>query len=259
MFRKPSRAAIGDAFLFVQQSQLCCILNAVNISSEKALSAIKARLIVSCQASAGDPLNDLDTLCRLAASVLRGGPGGLRAESPQCIAAFRQMTPLPIIGLVKTTDSNGDVYITPGFDTAKSVRDAGADIIALDCTQRRLSEPEPWPGLVARIHSELESVVCADIATLEDALLAEANAVDIVATTLRGYTAETKHIRTVDWHFVEKLVSTLSVPVILEGHVTSPDEVRRALGLGVHAVVVGSAITRPQTITERFVAATVRD
>jgi putative N-acetylmannosamine-6-phosphate epimerase len=63
----------------------------------------------------------------------------------------------------------------------------------------------------------------------------------------------------VDWPFVEMLVSTLSVPVVLEGHVTSPDEVRRAMKLGVHAVVVGSAITRPQTITERFVAATILD
>jgi N-acylglucosamine-6-phosphate 2-epimerase len=231
----------------------------VNVSTERILSAIKAKLIVSCQASVGDPLNDLDTLCRVAASVLRGRPGGLRAESPQCVAAFRQLTPLPIIGLVKTTDRGGQVYITPTFASAKSVSDAGANIIALDCTQRRLSESEPWPKLIARVHSELGGVVCADIATIDDALSAQAEGADIVATTLRGYTNDTKQIHSVDWPFVEMLVSTLSVPVILEGHVTSPDEVRRAMKLGVHAVVVGSAITRPQTITERFVAATILD
>jgi N-acylglucosamine-6-phosphate 2-epimerase len=231
----------------------------VNVSTEKILSTIKGKLIVSCQASVGDPLNDLGTLCRLAASVLRGGPGGLRAEGPQCVAAFRPLTLLPIIGLVKMTDSDGDVYITPSFAAAKSVSDAGADVIALDCTRRRLSESEPWPQLLGRIHSELGKEVCADIATLEDALLAQASGADFVATTLRGYTADTKHNRTVDWPFIETLVSTLTVPVVLEGHVTSPDEVRRALKLGVHAVVVGSAITRPQTITERFVAATIPD
>lgn len=247
------------AFLFVQSRQLCCILNAVNILTEKTLSAIKAKLIVSCQTSPGDPLNDLDTLCRLAASVLRGSPGGLRAESPQCIAAFRRLTPLPIIGLVKMLDSNDEVYITPSYAAARSVSDAGADIIALDCTRRRLSESEPWPQLIARVHSELGRVVCADIATLEDALLAQASRADIVATTLRGYTDDTRNIRDVDWRFLETLVSALSVPVVLEGHVTSPEEVRRALKLGVHAVVVGSAITRPQSITERFVAATIFD
>ena len=232
---------------------------AVSVSTERSLSALQGKLVVSCQASKGDPLDDLDTLCRLATSVLRGGPGGLRAESPQCVAAFRQLTSLPIIGLVKMHDSRGDVYITPGFASARSVSDAGADIIALDCTRRRLTEPEPWPEIVAKIHSVLGRAVCADIATLDDALLAQVAGADIVATTLRGYTADTKHVHAVDWPFLEALVSTLSVPVVLEGHVTSPDEVRRALKLGVHAVVVGSAITRPQTITERFVAATIPD
>ena len=232
---------------------------AVSMSIPRSLSAISAKLIVSCQASKGDPLDDLDTLCRLAASVLRARPGGLRAESSQCVAAFRQLTSLPIIGLVKAHDSHGDLYITPGYAAAKSVSDAGADIIALDCTQRRLSEREPWPDLIGRVHTELGKVVCADIATLDDARWAEDAGADVVATTLRGYTADTKHVHTVDWPFVEALVSALSVPVVVEGHVTLPDEVRRALRLGVHAVVVGSAITRPQTITERFVAATIRD
>lgn len=228
-----------------------------NPSANGVTAAIKSRLIVSCQASSGDPLDDLNTLCRLARSVLLGGAGGLRAEGGERVAAFRSLTSLPIIGIVKTTDRNGEVYITPDFAAARSVSEAGADLIALDCTRRRLTEPEPWPGLIARIHSELSRVVCADIASLEDALAAQEAGADIVATTLRGYTSDTQSIRSVDWSFVERLISTIQVPVILEGHVTSPDEVRRALDLGVHAVVVGSAITRPQSITERFVAATV--
>ncbi len=228
-----------------------------SVSAKKILTAIKGKLIVSCQATKGDPLDDLDTLCRMTTSVLRGGAAGLRAEGQQCIAAFRQLTSLPIIGLVKTSDNNGDVCITPSFAAAKSVSDSGADVIALDCTRRRLSEPEPWTTLIPRIHSELGRVVCGDIASLEDALLAQAAGADMVATTLRGYTADTQGIRSVDWPFLKDLVPTLAVPVILEGHVTSPDEVRRALSLGAHAVVVGSAITRPQSITERFVAATM--
>jgi N-acylglucosamine-6-phosphate 2-epimerase len=214
-------------------------------------------LVVSCQAATGDPLDDLDTLCRLARSVIQGGAAGLRAEGQQRVAAFRRLTSLPIIGLVKTWDINNEVYITPGFAAAQMVSDAGADVIALDCTRRRLSEPEPWTGLISRIHDELKKVVCADIATLEDALMAQNAGADVVATTLRGYTTDTRNVCSVDWPFLEELVSRVPVPVILEGHVTSPDDVRRALQIGVHAVVVGSAITRPQSITERFVAATI--
>ena len=222
------------------------------------LTSLRGKLIVSCQASQGDPLDDLEFLKRLASSVLLGGAGGLRAEGPERIAAFRNLTPLPIIGIVKTFDRNGEVYITPDFASATAVSEAGAEIVALDCTRRRLLEGEPWPGLIRRIQAELGRLVCADIATLEDAQLAQDAGADVVATTLCGYTEDTAGCQSVDWHLASSLVERMAVPVIVEGHVTSPDEVSRALRLGAHAVVVGSAITRPQAITRRFVAATKR-
>jgi N-acylglucosamine-6-phosphate 2-epimerase len=227
-----------------------------NVSRNSPLEAIRGRLIVSCQASDGDPLDDLDTLTRIATSVLRGGAGGLRAEGAARIAAFRAITQLPVIGIIKSYDANGDVYITPDFQSARAVSDAGADIVALDCTARRLIAAEPWPELIRRIHTELNRPVLADIATLDDALAAERAGADAVATTLCGYTAETASQRTVSWPLLESLVAHLTIPVLLEGHITHPDEVRAALDLGATSVVVGSAITRPQSITARFVQAT---
>jgi N-acylglucosamine-6-phosphate 2-epimerase len=201
-------------------------------------------------------LDNLDTLTRIATSVLRGGAGGLRAEGVERIAAFRAITQLPIIGITKTYDSNGDVYITPDFRSAKAVSDAGADIIALDCTARRLTAAEPWPELIPRIHAELNRPVLADIATVEDALAAERAGADAVATTLYGYTAETANIRTISWPLIQSIVSHLTIPVLVEGHITDPQEVRRALDLGATAVVICTAITRPQAITARFAEAT---
>lgn len=225
------------------------------LSPAPALEALRSKLIVSCQAENGDPLDDTATLTRMAASVLRGGAAGLRAEGVERITAFRSLTPLPIVGMVKTSDAQGHVYITARFNYAQAVAAAGADIVALDCTHRRLLEAEPWPGLIHRIHTELKLPVCADIATLEDALAAEAAGADAVATTLCGYTPETSGIRSVPWPLLELLLDRVRVPVIVEGHVTQPQEVRTALAMGAHAVVVGSAITRPQTITARFAAA----
>ena len=227
-----------------------------NASRNSPLEAIRGRLVVSCQASEGDPLDDLGTLTRIATSVLRGGAGGLRAEGAARIGAFRAITQLPIVGIIKTYDANGDVYITPDFQSAKAVSDAGADIIALDCTARRLTAVEPWPELIHRIHTELNRPVLADIATLEDGLAAVRAGADAVATTLYGYTAETASQRTISWPLLESLVAHLTIPVVLEGHITHPDEVRAALDRGATSVVVGSAITRPQTITARFVQAT---
>lgn len=219
------------------------------------LQTLRGGLIVSCQASEGDPLDNLDTLTRMATSVLRGGAAGLRAEGVARIAAFRRITHLPIIGIIKTYDANGDVYITPDFYSAKAVSDAGADIVALDCTARRLSTVEPWPELISRIHAELNRPVLGDIATLEDALAAERAGADAVATTLYGYTSETANNRTVSWPLVQSLIAQLTIPVFVEGHITRPEEVRTALGMGAAAVVVGSAITRPETITARFAEA----
>jgi N-acylglucosamine-6-phosphate 2-epimerase len=226
-----------------------------NASRNSPIESVRGQLIVSCQASEGDPLDDLDTLTRIASSVLRGGAGGLRAEGVARITAFRKLTQLPIIGIIKTYDANGDVYITPDFGSARSISDAGADIIALDCTARRLTATEPWPELIRHIHGELNRPVLADVATLEDALAAERAGADAVATTLYGYTAETVGNRAVSWPLLQSILAHSTIPVIVEGHIIDPAEAEKALSLGAHAVVVGSAITRPETITARFVKA----
>jgi N-acylglucosamine-6-phosphate 2-epimerase len=217
-------------------------------------ASLKGKLIVSCQAAPGDPLDHIDTLTRIAVSVARGGAGGLRANGVECIAAFRQNTPLPILGILKRRIGS-EVSITPDFASARAIAEAGADVIALDCSAARHSEAEPWPGLIARIHSELNMPVLADIATFDEAVAAEAGGADAVATTLNGFTPETSGARSVDWEVIEKLAKTLRIPLIVEGHISQPQEVRRALELGAFAVVVGSAITRPESITARFVDA----
>ena len=216
-------------------------------------ASLKNQLIVSCQALPGDPLDHTDTLRRIALSVLRGGAGGLRANGPDHIAAFRQQTTLPIIGIFKRFE-NGKPDITPDFASAKSVSDAGADILGLDCSAGRFPTSEPWRPLLNRIRHELTRPVLADIATLDEACTAAEAGADAVATTMYGYTPETAGQRSINWTFVEQLVKSLHLPVIVEGHIRHPDELRRAFDLGVFAVVVGAAITQPEAITARFVA-----
>jgi N-acylglucosamine-6-phosphate 2-epimerase len=216
--------------------------------------SLKGKLIVSCQAPPGDPLDHIDTLTRIAISALRGGAGGLRANGAECVAAFRRETALPILGIQKRKIA-GEVSITPDFASAQAIAQAGADVLGLDCSTARHPAAEPWSGLIARIHRELNMPVLADIATIDEALAAEAGNADAVATTLYGFTPETDGARVVNWTMVEMLGKSLRVPLIVEGHISQPEEVRRALDLGAWAVVVGSAITRPASITARFVNA----
>jgi N-acylglucosamine-6-phosphate 2-epimerase len=216
-------------------------------------ASLKNTLIVSCQAMPGDPLDHNDTLRRIAISVLRGGAGGLRANGAECIAAFRQETGLPIIGIFKRFQ-NGKPDITPDFASAKTISDAGANIIGMDCSAGRFPSSEPWLQLLPRVRQELNKPVLADIATLDEALAAEQAGADAIATTMFGYTPETAGQRSISWTLVERLVNAVHLPIIVEGHVRQPDEVRRAFDLGVFAVVVGAAITQPEAITARFIA-----
>jgi N-acylglucosamine-6-phosphate 2-epimerase len=215
---------------------------------------LKNKLIVSCQAAPGDPLDNVDALRRVAISAVRGGAGGLRANGAEHIAAFRQETDLPIIGIFKRYE-NGAPLITADFAAAEAIAHAGADVIGLDCTSSRPASMEAWPQLISRIQQELGKPALADIATVDEALAAEQAGASAVATTMFGYTPETAGNRAVNWGLVEQLVKSLQVPVFVEGHVREPDEVRRAFDLGVFAVVVGAAITQPESITARFVKA----
>jgi putative N-acetylmannosamine-6-phosphate epimerase len=216
--------------------------------------SLRGGLIVSCQAWSDDPLHDPDVLRRIAEAALRGGARGLRADSPQNIAAMRTITALPIIGLYKRFSGN-EVRITPDFESARSIAEAGADILAIECTQREALFGELWRDVLRRIHDDLHLPVLADISTIEEAWAAVDAGADAVATTLAGYTPQSSSISGVAWDLLRECIESLPVPVLAEGHIGTPQDAARALQMGAYAVIVGSAITRPREITQHFVRA----
>ena len=93
----------------------------------------------------------------------------------------------------------------------------------------------------------------ADISTLEEGINCAQLGADIISTTLAGYTLESgEPTEGPDYGLLSELVKTVNKPVILEGRIWEPDDVKKAFELGAHCVVIGSAITRPQLITKRF-------
>jgi glucokinase-like ROK family protein len=218
------------------------------------LSSLHRKLIVSCQAAPDDPMEDTETLRRVARSAVMGGASGIRLNSPEHVRAVRLDTSLPIIAIQKSYEG-GQLRITPDFASAKVLAEAGADIIALDCTDRPHLYGEPWREIVRRIHNELGLLVMADIATLRDGILAAEGGADIVAPTLHGYTEETKATFGFHPELVTALARETGKPVIAEGNVSTPELARIALEAGAWCVVVGSAITRPGSITATFVEA----
>jgi N-acylglucosamine-6-phosphate 2-epimerase len=209
-------------------------------------------LIVSCQALEHEPLHGSEIMARMAQAAQMSGAVGIRANTPQDIRAIRAAVALPVIGIYKQVHEGCDVFITPTFETAREIAEAGSTMIATDATARPRPRGEKLADLIARIHGELGLPVMADCSTAQEALEAARLGVDVVSSTLSGYTAYSPKTADPDFAMLEILVRDAGVPVIAEGRFHHPDQVARALEMGCHAVVVGGAITRPQEITKRF-------
>ncbi|MRS89475.1 putative N-acetylmannosamine-6-phosphate 2-epimerase [Enterobacteriaceae bacterium RIT714] len=222
------------------------------------LDVLKGKLIVSCQALENEPLHSPFIMSRMALAAAQGGAAGIRANSVVDIIAIKESVSLPVIGIIKRDYPDSEVFITATMKEIDELMTVKPEIIALDATARPRPGGETLETLVAQIRARYPSVLLmADIATLAEAKTAQALGFDCIGTTLYGYTADTAghSLPENDCEFLRAVVAAVTVPVVAEGNVETPELAARCLALGAHTVVVGGAITRPQQITARFVAA----
>lgn len=220
-----------------------------------AVQSLHQGLVVSCQAPVDSPLHDPAMITALALTAVKRGAVGVRIDTPVHVQAVRQQVDVPIIGLWKQQVPGFEVYITPQFKHAEAIAAAGSDIIAIDATLRPRPEGETVAGLIAQIHQQLEKPVMADVDTLEAAIAAVEAGADLVGTTLYGYTAQTQQLSPPGFDLLQQMIQSLSVPIICEGGIASPDMAQRAIELGAYAVVVGTAITGIDAQVQAYCAA----
>jgi N-acylglucosamine-6-phosphate 2-epimerase len=219
------------------------------------IKSLMGRLIVSCQARADNPLHGSVHISALALAAEQGGAAALRVQGEDDIRAVKQRCTLPVIGIRKVFDA-GPVYITPTFADAAIVVQAGADIVALDATFRPRRGPDSAGELIRRIRGELGVPVMADVDSLAAGQAAAAAGAELIATTLAGYTSDRPAPPAPDFALLEQLWAGVNVPIVAEGRFWEPGQVEDAFLLGASAVVIGTAVTNPMRITERFVRAT---
>jgi N-acylglucosamine-6-phosphate 2-epimerase len=220
----------------------------------KLLDSLKGGLIVSCQVNPEDPVYLDGIAARFAAAAEWAGAAGIRANSPGQIREIKAAVGLPVIGIYKIHTPGSDVIITPTPEAAVEIHEAGADIIALDCTGRMINGRPAYASLPVIKRLLPEAILFADISTYGEAARAIDLGADIVAPTLYGYTAETAHDPLPNLKDFARMCRDFAgrACVFMEGRVNTPEDARHCLGLGAHAVVVGSAITRPHFIAKRF-------
>lgn len=225
----------------------------------EAVQQLTGKMIVSCQAYEDTPLYGPDYMKAMAASVLMGGAGGIRACWPQDIRAIRTVCDKPIVGIYKDF-ADGDpldsVFITAKFEHAKAVIDAGADILGIDCTIRPNRSLDELLKLLDQIKTAYPDIpIMADLATVEEGVVvAQSGMVDIISSTLNGYTRESLADKGEgpNCDMVRELKEKVTLPVNAEGRIWTLEDLEGVLEAGADMVTIGTVITRPHLITERF-------
>lgn len=180
----------------------------------------------------------------------------IRTSSIRDVVAIKEETGLPVIGLIKVQYDGFESYITPTMKEVDALVEAGSDIIALDCTDQKRGDGKSISEFITEVRTKYpDAVLMADISTYEEGVNAWKLGMDLVGTTMSGYTAHSVKPDGPDYELVRKLSATVDVPVIGEGRVHSPEQAVEMLDAGAYAVVVGGAITRPLEIAQRFIKA----
>ena len=211
------------------------------------IANLKGKLIVSCQAYPGEPLRHPETMAQFAHAAEIGGAAAIRCQGLSDIAAIKGRVQVPVIGLWK--EGHDGVYITPSARHAKACIMAGADVVAIDATGRLRPDGTRFEDTVAAIKDE--TLVMADCSCMDDVNRALNCGVDIISTTLAGYIPGQTKTDGPDLEFLKQAVNAAAgkTPVFCEGRIHNLQDAKDAMGCGAHAVVVGTAITHPTSIT----------
>lgn len=218
------------------------------------LEPLRGKLIASAQAYPGEPMRDARTMDQVAQACVQGGAAGIRAQGLADLNLICQHVSVPVIGLWK--DGHEGVFITPTLMHAIAVASTGAQIVAIDATRRPRPDGRTFAQTVAELKEAFpEVLVMADCGSADDARVAQNGGADVLGTTLAGYTGERPPTDGPDLELVDEIGIFAERPLIVEGRIHTPAQASEAMAHGAFAVVVGTAITHPTSITSWFVEA----
>lgn len=228
----------------------------MNQANQAVMDRIKGGLIVSCQALKEEPLYSSYIMSRMAYAAMLGGAVGIRANTIVDITEIKKTVSLPVIGIIKEVYGDCDVYITPTMKEIDALVECGVSIIATDATKRQRPDGKTLDEFFGEVREKYpEQLFMADCSSYEEGMHAAQIGFDMVGTTMNGYTEYTKGAQLPNIDLMGRLAAECGKPVIAEGGIWQPDQLKAALDAGVWAAVIGGAITRPMEITRRFVSA----
>lgn len=217
----------------------------------------EAPLIASVQASPQSPVDDPNTLLRLAKASLQEGVRILRLEGLENINLIKPATEVPVIGLIKRSYPKTSHYITPTMREVDELLRTDCEIIALDVRTLgadSVQAVERLAPLVDACH-RAGRLVLADCTAVEDIDCATKAGCDVLSTTFFASTPGGETFTKPQFGELAKFLAASDLPVIAEGVFQTESHVRQAMAMGARGVVVGGALNDPIKVTKRFTAA----
>lgn len=227
------------------------------------MEKLKGGLIVSCYAGPdfNEEMGVPETMVCVAKSCIAGGAAAIRTNIEN-VRAIKSAVSVPVIGIKKVYRSggmiDGDFRITPTLKEVEELLEAGADGIAVDGTIRERYDDLTFARFVEEIRRRWDTLLIADISTVEEGVAAWKAGVDMVGTTLSGYTpyaANPIRFGTLpspgpDYEIIRGLRAAGVEHIVAEGRITNGEKMRLALDAGAYCVVIGTSITEPRKIVK---------
>ena len=214
-------------------------------------------LIVSCHALPGEALyrEEGGVMVLMAKAAIEAGAIGIRAQGITDIQQIKAAYDVPVIGIIKKHYDGFTSYITPTMTEVDALVAAKSDIIAIDATEQERADGSTINEFVMAVKAKYpDQLLMADIATIEEGLNAAELGFDLLGTTMNGYTTKTAGDSSPNFDLMRQLVAQTEVPIIAEGKLHTPEDLKASYAAGVYTAVIGGAITRPYEIAKRFMA-----
>lgn len=110
----------------------------------------------------------------------------------------------------------------------------------------------PIIGIIKRDYPPQEPYITATMKEVDELVECGTTVIAFDATLRPRYASTSVQSDEPDFELMKKLAD-FNIPVIAEGKIHYPEQLKKAYSLGVTSVVIGGAITRPKEIAQRFI------
>ncbi len=220
------------------------------LDKNQTLAQIKSGFVASCQPVDFGAMDKPEIVAAMTQACEAGGASAVRIEGVDNVTASRPFLNIPIIGIVKRDLEDSPVRITPFLQDIEDLAQAGADIIAVDGTDR--VRPVALKEAIAKIKS-LGKLAMADCSNLAEGLYCKELGFDIIGSTMSGYTGG-EVPKEPDFQLVKDLKAA-GCFVMAEGRYNNHELCQEAIKCGADSVTVGTVLTRLEVMVAGFAKA----